>query len=147
MTLVLAKDTSLASIRDALIQHRTVAYYRNMLIGNEEFLIPLFNASVKILNPEFSIDADSDNNYFNHIRIQNNSCIDFEIKLDDADKDLKVTKKITLKANSITSLDIKPAPKDIKGDKEYVLKYKVKNLLKTPDESIIIEFPVKIKFI
>lgn len=147
MTLVFSKDTSLAEIKDALLNRRTVAYYRNILMGQEEYLKAIFNTSVKVMNPEFSIDADSENNYSNYIRIKNNSSIDFEIELADADKILKLTKSITLAANTITILDIKPAPKDIKGDKEYVLKYKVKNLMKAPDEGVIVEFPIKIKFI
>lgn len=147
MTLVFAKDTSLSSIKDALIQHRTLAYYKNLLYGQEEYLKALFNASIVVQNPVFSIDADSENDYFNHIRIQNNSCFDFEIELSDADKILKLTSSIILPANSVTVLDIKPVPRDIKGDKEYILKYKVKNMFKSADENIVIELPIKIKFI
>jgi 3',5'-nucleoside bisphosphate phosphatase len=147
MTLVFAKDTSQVSIKDALEQHRTVVYYDNFLLGSEELLTALFNASVVVQNPSFSIDADSDNNYYNHIRLQNNSSIDFELELSEADKILKVTDKVTLRANSVTVLDIKPAPKDITGDKEYVLKYKVTNLLSSPGTGIVIEIPIKIKFL
>ena len=147
MTLIFAKDTSLLSIKDALLQHRSLAYFENQLMGNEALLKAVFDASVKIINPEYIIDADSKSDYFNHIRIQNNSCIDFEIELADADKILIVTDKIILKANSITMLTIKPVPRDIKGDKNYVLKYKVKNLLKSPEDCISVDFPIKIKFI
>jgi len=147
MTLVFAKDTSQVSIKDALEQHRTVVYYDNFLLGSEEYLAALFNASVVVQNPSFSIDADSDNNYFNHIRIQNNSSVDYELELSAADKILKVSDKVILKANTVTVLDIKPTPRDITGEKEYVLKYKVKNLLSSPGTGIIVDFPIKIKFL
>ena len=147
MTLVFAKDTSISAIKDALLQRRTLAYFENMLMGNEDLLKAIFKASIIIQNPEFSIDADSENNYSNNIRIQNNSCIDFEMELVASDKFLRLSEKINLKANSISIISIKSASKDIKGDKEYVLKYKVKNLLKAPDDIIVVEFPIKIKFI
>lgn len=147
LTLVFAKDTSQLAIKEALIQHRTVIYANNYLYGSEELLKALFIASIKIQNPEFTIDADSKTDYYNHIRLQNNSSFDFEIEFAEADTVLIVTKKITLKANSVTNIDIKPAPRDIKGNKDYILKYKVRNLLKSPEDCIIVEFPVKIKFI
>ncbi len=145
--IVFTKDTGIAAIKEALIQHRNIVYYNNLLFGKEEFLKAIFDASIKILNPEFTIDADSKGNYFNYIKIQNNSCVDFEIELAEADKILIITKKTTMRANSVTYLDIKPAPRDIKGEKNYILKYKVKNLLKSPEEPIIIEFKIKINYI
>lgn len=145
--LVFAKDTSAEAIKEALVKHRTVIYYKNFLFGKEELLKALFTASTKIINPEFSIDADSKSNYYNYIQIQNNSCIDFDIELADADKILILTKKTTLKANSVTYLDIKPAPRDIKGDKNYILKYKVKNLLQSPENCITTEFSIRIKYL
>jgi len=146
MTLVFAKDTSIASIKDALVQHRTAVYYKNYLFGSETILKSLFNASVIIQNPVISIDADSDNNYYTYIKIQNNSSIDFDLELSEVDKSLKVSEKVTLAANSITVLNIKPAPKDIKGVKEYILKYTVKNLFSSPEKGITVEIPVKINF-
>ena len=48
MTLVLAKERSLESLREALFANRTVAYFGNILAGKEEYLKAIFEASVKI---------------------------------------------------------------------------------------------------
>jgi 3',5'-nucleoside bisphosphate phosphatase len=147
ITLVFAKDTMQSSIKEALTDHRTVIYNEHNLYGSKELLKALFKASVTIVNPEFSIDADSYDSYYAYIKLQNNSCIDFEIELSGADTLLAVTEDAILTANSITTLYIKPYPKKIKGDKDFILKYKVKNLYTLPEENVIIELPLKIKFI
>ena len=48
MTLILAKEKSLDSIREALEAGRTIAYGFGHLCGSEEFLLELFKASVTI---------------------------------------------------------------------------------------------------
>ena len=147
MTLVFSKDTAIGSIKEALTSHRTLVYNENNVYGSEDLQKALFNASIKILNTGFSIDADSKTDYYNHIRIQNNSCIDYHLELSEADKQLIITQEVILKANSVTIIDLKPEPRDIKGLKEYVIKFRVKNLYVTPETNVIIEIPIKINFI
>lgn len=48
MTIVMAKDKSLESIREALDECRTIAYAYNTLCGTEELLTAFFEASVKV---------------------------------------------------------------------------------------------------
>ena len=48
ITLVFAKEKSLESMREALFAGRTVAVYNDLLVGKEEFLIPLISASVVV---------------------------------------------------------------------------------------------------
>jgi predicted metal-dependent phosphoesterase TrpH len=48
VTLVFAKERTAESIRDGLVNRRTVVFYKNTLIGREEFLVPLIEASLKI---------------------------------------------------------------------------------------------------
>lgn len=48
MTLVFAKERTIASLREAMVGGRTVVWYSDQLIGKEEFLKPLFLASVKV---------------------------------------------------------------------------------------------------
>ena len=52
MTLILAKDQSLESLKEALLAHRTLAYAFGSLAGEEQLLKDFFNAavSVKVLN-------------------------------------------------------------------------------------------------
>ena len=48
MTLILAKDKSLESLREALLQRRTIAFGFNTLCGSEELLRVFFHACVKV---------------------------------------------------------------------------------------------------
>ena len=53
ITLVFAKERTAESIKDAMINRRTVAVYRNLLIGRDEFLIPLIESSLKIASAKY----------------------------------------------------------------------------------------------
>lgn len=48
MTLILAKDCTEKSIKEALKAQRTIAYSANMLIGEEKLLLELFKACVEV---------------------------------------------------------------------------------------------------
>ena len=48
VTLVLAEDRSIESIKEALFAKRTVVWYKNSLIGRDEHLAPLLKASLHI---------------------------------------------------------------------------------------------------
>jgi hypothetical protein len=48
MTIVLAKDMTLDSVKDALVNDRSIAYGFNTLCGNEELLKAFFLASVRL---------------------------------------------------------------------------------------------------
>ena len=48
MTLILAKDKSLESLREALLAHRTLAYAYGSLAGEEQLLKDFFNAGVSV---------------------------------------------------------------------------------------------------
>lgn len=75
MTLVFAKNRSIESIREAMFNNRTVAYFDNKLAGKEEFLKALFLAAVTIK----SIGVSESNNH-ELFEISNISTIPFEIK-------------------------------------------------------------------
>jgi hypothetical protein len=91
MTLVMAKERTPESIREALNAGRTVAWASKYLAGKEENVKNLFNACVKLLPSHFS----QENRYgtkTNFYEIQNNSDLYFELELTAG----KGTQKITL---------------------------------------------------
>jgi 3',5'-nucleoside bisphosphate phosphatase len=53
LTLVFAKDRSQEAIKDALMNRRTVAFYKNLLVGRDEFLLPLLQASLNIKSAKY----------------------------------------------------------------------------------------------
>jgi len=58
VTLVFAEERSLASIHEALIARRTAVWHDNNLIGKEENLKPLFEASLTISSADYMGDTD-----------------------------------------------------------------------------------------
>jgi hypothetical protein len=54
LTLVFARDRSEASVKEALFNRRTVAVFKELLIGREEFLNPLIQQSLSIKKAVYS---------------------------------------------------------------------------------------------
>ncbi len=57
ITLVFAKDKSIESLREALFAGRTVAVFNDLLVGKEEFLKPLLQASIEVVMAEYLPDT------------------------------------------------------------------------------------------
>lgn len=53
LTLVFAKERTAESIKDALMNRRTVAVFKDLWIGRNEFLIPLIESSLKITSAKY----------------------------------------------------------------------------------------------
>ncbi len=73
MTLILAKDKSLESLREAIEAKRTLAYSFGTVAGDVELLRALFLASVKVT-------PTSSNKKRTYLQLENNSSIDFIIR-------------------------------------------------------------------
>lgn len=58
LTLVFAREKSIASLREALFAGRTVAVFNSLLIGKSEFLIPLLKASLQIEKVYYHSDTN-----------------------------------------------------------------------------------------
>ena len=75
MTLIMAKDRSLESIREALEAKRTLAYSFGTVAGDEKLLQDLFNASVKVV---YSAVEKPGRIY---LQFENKSSIDFLLRI------------------------------------------------------------------
>ena len=74
MTLVFAKKRTAESIREALFARRTVVWWKGGLIGDREYLSPIFRESIRITAPQITITG----NGRSFIQIHNDSDIEFE---------------------------------------------------------------------
>ena len=74
-TLVFAKERTLAGVREALFDGRTVAYFKNQLIGKSEYLQPIFDGSVVIKDPLVFMDRRGRA----RIQLRNTSALDLEV--------------------------------------------------------------------
>ena len=142
MTLVLAKDKSKEAIKKALLDRRTVVYWKNTLIGEEKYLRAIFNESIKIINPEVTIRGKDAVN----IQIRNRSEIDFELFPEGAVDDISVPSNITLYGDKIVLFKIRGRTESLSGKKKICIPCKVKNLLAGPEEGLSVELIINVNF-
>jgi len=105
MTLVFAKDRSMESVKEALFNNRTLAYFDNILAGKEELLTALFKASV-IIKPTGRFDKNKREYY----EVKNISAIPFEILTSDGELlsiPAEATMLIILKSEQLKNISVK----------------------------------------
>lgn len=136
ITLVFAEARSEESIKEALMAGRTVAWFNNTLIGREEYLRPLIESSLHVVEAAYQKNSQVLN-----VEIENRSDADFQVQhLSDytlhAHADF-----LTLPAHAVTTLQLKTLE-----EKETVeLKFRVLNGVLAPGEHPTLVLPVEIK--
>lgn len=88
-TLVFAKERSAESVREALLNHRTVAFAQNYLYGERSLVDPLFKSSLKTR-------CLSSTNEQTIVEVSNDSGLNFDLELHENDSFTPGTKSILL---------------------------------------------------
>lgn len=141
MTLVLAENNSIESIKSALFARRTVIYLENKLIGEAKYLKPIFENSIQIKYPEIEIKGKNRN----VIQIQNNSDLDYELVPNGQPEEVNI-EKVVLFAGKTSLLHLRGVSDTITGEKNIRLPFIVQNLWVAPEKGLPVEINVKIKF-
>jgi hypothetical protein len=102
MTLVFAKEKKAESIKEALMMRRTVAVYKNLVIGRDEFLIPLIEHSLKITKAKYIGKSD-----VLSVEIENSTGVDFILQNQTGFTLHNNNNVITVKAGEKTTIEIK----------------------------------------
>ena len=98
MTIIFAKDMSLASLREALEAHRTIAYSYGTVVGSEELLRKLFLASVSARKSGLDYKGRT------HYILTNNSSISWLLRRENNDLvELKGNSSILVRLSSSKS--------------------------------------------
>jgi 3',5'-nucleoside bisphosphate phosphatase len=140
LTLVFAKERSQAAIKEALFARRTVVYSANQLIGEEQFLRPIFEKSIKLDRAGVTLTGKK----AVLVQISNSSDIDYQLELVNETTGVTAAKKITLLGGRTVLLELKADPKVKTGSVAATLEYRVTNLLVSPDEALRIKLPLNI---
>ena len=125
VTLVFAEEKSTEGIKQALFANRTVVWFQNLLIGRQEELMPLLEASLNISNlnyrPQTSIAE---------VSITNASDADFELRYVGDYTFVYSADRIRIPAHDSVTILVKP------GDTldSVTLKFVVENALFAPGE-------------
>jgi histidinol phosphatase-like PHP family hydrolase len=116
MTLVYAKERTEESLKEAMFDARTIAYFNNSLAGPEELLHQFFDAAISVG------EVYHENENYKWIEVLNNCDIPF-ILIEGPDG---VSSSFVLEANTITTVRVSKA-------KDPLLVFRVKNVLTAYD--------------
>ncbi|MBI5807514.1 MAG: PHP domain-containing protein [Ignavibacteriales bacterium] len=136
ITLVFAKNSKPESIREALVNRRTVVWYDQQLIGDEKFLQAIFDSSVSINKKEIKTKGKDWTNF----QITNNSDVEFELKLVDDNSYVQFPKELKLFPNKTLNIGIRAKKDDLAIKEKIEVQYEVKNLLVSPSNHLIKTF-------
>jgi len=133
MTLILTKDRSAESIREALNEGRTIAWASKYLAGKEENVRNLVNACVKIMPSHFS-DSTRQNSGIvtNYYEIKNLSDLYFELELESGNT---TNRKIILYPGSSQLVSA--------ASGQNSLTYEVVTTFIRSDKHLVIDFPLR----
>ena len=136
ITLVFAKERTAESIKDALMNRRTVAVYKDLLIGRDEFLIPLIQSSLKITSAKYIgkynvLGVEIENLSSTEIVLQNQTGYTLHNNND----------MITLKAGEKTIVEIKT----IERKPQVSLKFLVLSAVNAPNKHPSITLATKVE--
>ena len=142
MTLVFAKARTPEAIREALFARRTAVFSRDRLIGEAQFLEPLFQNSIEIVTPEIRFRGKGRA----LVQIRNKSPMNFELRFDSKLPGLSVPGKVVLAAGKVSLVDVRAGAGRASGEQEVTLPCKVENALVTPDEVLSTALRLKVQF-
>ncbi len=140
LTLVFAEERTPLSIRKALMDRRTAVYWKNLLIGEEQYLRPIFESSVEILNPNVAIYEDGEA----LVQIRNRSDLLFELQpISNATGPLNYS-GLALHPKKVSLLRVTAQSGARSGEKNVSLPFTAKNLLVEPDQGLKISLNLKV---
>jgi 3',5'-nucleoside bisphosphate phosphatase len=135
LTLVLANERSAESIKEALDDRRTVALIDNSLIGKEEHVVPLVEASLSSEGARYRRESS-----VAEVILKNNSSVTFTLQNASLYNFYTHTNVISVPARS----EMKISVKTIYRLESFELRFKALNVVTAPDEHPEISIPVKV---
>jgi len=137
ITLVFAKERTREAIKEALFARRTAVYSGDKLVGDEQFLKPIFASAVKFMKP--SVKITGKDKYF--LQLANSSDLTYELERVGDPADVSTPKSLRLAANKTVLFEVKAKANAANGTKQIAATYRVKNLLVGPDEPLKATLP------
>jgi hypothetical protein len=143
MTLVFAEKKTQEAIKEALVARRTAVYFGNTIVGEEQFLKPLFSGSIKLLTSELTITGRGSAN----AQIYNDSDVGYELVSTGAVEGIRFPQSIVIPGMKTVLCRITNTSDRNSGIKTISFPYRVKNLLTAPDTELPVEFLIKVTFL
>lgn len=125
MTLVFSKEKGAEAIKDALVNRRTVVYYKNKLIGDKTYLHEIVTKSIRV-------EKVTRTNKRISVTLYNSSSVPFEFKkIKGTDPNLEFFREFTIDAGAYANFDI--YEKEKSTNNLFELKVVVANMLIAPE--------------
>ena len=135
LTLAFAEERSEEGIKKALEEGRTVAYFNNLLIGKEEYLVPLVEASLEIKSAKYQGSSTVVS-----VEITNNSDADYILGNSGKFSFHAHSDIVQINAHSTITLEVKT----INKLEEFELSFTVLNGNTAPNTHPEVKIPVKL---
>jgi len=131
MTLVFAKERTEESIREAMFARRTATLFFDKLIGKREWIEPLINRSIQVMQPFLYQDG------YIFFEIKNHSDIEFTLRKQGVDESGLPEKTILPKRGTLVARVKQEAGKTV------IYSYILENVLTGVEEYMKLDFTVK----
>lgn len=140
-TLVFARERSEAGVKEALFARRTAVFSQGQIYGEKEFLEPLFQGSIQIVNPDIRLKGKSRA----VVQIRNRSAADFHLRLNSKLPELDVPSKVVLRAGAVSLLQVQCVSDRVVGKQLIPISCRVTNLLVAPGKPLATSllFPIE----
>lgn len=142
ITLVFAKARSREAIKEALLARRTVVYSANRLIGDEQFLKPIFENSIQF--NQTTLTAKGTKKVL--LQVSNSSDIEYELERVGDPADIKIPKSLVLAARKTVLFEVSGKSGAPEGEKKLEPAYTVTNLLVGPNQPLVVRLPLTVNF-
>lgn len=141
LTLVFATNRSPAAVKDALVNRRTAVWFGNQVVGEQHFLLPLFQQSIKIHNPRLAIKGTGRV----YAQVHNNSDIRYQLRRRGDLGDVVVPDALKLAPQRTTLVELRGRATAEPGRKTLSLPYTVENLLVQPNRGLDVTLAVDVE--
>lgn len=135
VTLILSEERNQNSIKEALLDRRTIVFYKNKLIGKEENLVPLLNSILGFKSLSYR-----GNTSILRVEISNNSSSDMTLKNLSAYNFSRSDDYIFIPKNETKTIMVKT----LEAIKAVELKFEILNAITAPKKHAIIEATIEL---
>ena len=135
VTLILSEKRNQNSIKEALLDRRTIVFYKNKLIGKEENLVPLLNSILGFKSLGYRGDTS-----ILRVEISNNSSSDMTLKNLSAYNFSRSDDYIFIPKNETKTIMVKT----LEAIKAIELKFEILNAITAPKKHAIIEAKIEL---
>jgi len=135
VTLILSEERNQNSIKEALLDRRTIVFYKNKLIGKEENLVPLLNSILGFKSQGYRGDTS-----ILRVEISNNSSSDMTLKNLSAYNFSRSDDYIFIPKNETKTIMVKT----LEAIKAVKLKFEILNAITAPKKHAVVEATIEL---